>query len=710
MAPPNGVADKPATRRAASQVVPIVPVLPLSYLQRPLKKPVPASPPAITGAPSPSAQKVIHDKPSSPTKHDRQDALAHQPASLEQKVCSDRDAATPSAAPVHIATHPEGSTSSTTASDGQTPDSSTICSEPTDYHLVSIAPPHPASHHNPAFNQPAMTNSAPELPLPAPHPVIENRPGFHQTRPSDGSLVFAHHESNTSSPAPHLGNYGFFPPGIVPFQQLAAHPVTAVDPYGRPLLVSPTVDNFPPTAIKHHGPPTPHSYHASQSSQIEDHVYSQHPTMNGAQPAMNGTQPPANGTQPPANGPQLTANGSNNYRPTEGMSNEAAAVVAHDMGGIFNYIRSGLRGGMFNDCSLDIHCSISRVFQDNPDYGRLNPAIQGPAHRFILARSPRLAEYMRSEKVHAGGVVEMEVRDEWIRPDVFWHCIRALYGWTIATGYLPSQLIYWNIKDEFKTALSYYAAGQFLHLPPIQAIASDRANRLLGWETISLAVWFVSQNMALGAGMTHDILLDNTLNWVMYHLPQTFDVDEEAGDCGFSRLPPTKKSASYKPNPTAPRVSSRVAANPRLSQIKFGDLSAETFDVTQLFPGSPYTPVQVNGLFSRILLNLPFDLLKHVLEHPNLCANARPLLPGPRLRIIETVCAAREKRRWEYLESTDVSVRTRQERLAAQPKPVPVSTVEDYWHNNLGYKEDVVIGDAPILVRSWSLGPERGTA
>ncbi|KAK4199263.1 hypothetical protein QBC40DRAFT_84701 [Triangularia verruculosa] len=715
MAPSNGIAEKPATRRAPSRVVPIVPVLPLSYLQRPAKKPA---------TPFPSAQKV--------------DEITQQPATPEQKDPGDGDAATPSAASAHLATRPEDSPSSTTASDDHTPDSSTICSEPTDRPPVSIAPPHPASRKNPAFEQSVVANSAPELPLPSPHPVIANRSGFHQARPSDGSLVFAHHESTASSPAPHLGGYGFYPPGIVPYLPPGVLPVTAVDTYGRPLLVSPTVDSYPPTAIRHHAPPTPHSYHGSQSSQVDDHFFNHHPTMNGShpamngtqsamngaqpamngsqaainglQPVMNGTQPVTNGTQPTANGTQSTANGCNHYRPTDGMSNEAATAHAHDMDNVLASVRSALNDNGFSDCSLHVHVPASRVFRDHPDHGRLVPTFRCPAHRVILARSPRLAELMRLTNTQPGGVIHVDVQDEWVRSDVFWHCLRALYGWNVAVGYLPSQLTYWSAKDEMKTALSYWATGAFLQFPPVKVVGADRASRLLGWETISLAVGFVSLNMAQGSGMMHDTLLDSTLNWVIYHLPQAFDVDEEAGDCGFSRLPPTDKSASYRPNPPAMNVSSRLAANPRLSQIRFGDLSEDTFDVGQLYPGSPFTPAQVNGLFSRMLLNLPFDLLKHVLEHPNLCGSAGPVAPGTRLRIIDAVRAAREKRRWEFLESTDLQARAHQERLASQPQPVPVDSVEDFWHNSLGYKEEIAIGDVPYLVRTWSLGPESNEA
>ncbi|VBB79797.1 Putative protein of unknown function [Podospora comata] len=705
MAPSNGTAEKPATRKASSHVVPVVPVLPLSYVKRLPNQPA---------TPSPSTQKV--DEPST------------RPASPDKKNSGDHDATTPSAATIHVAT----STSSATASNSNTPDSSTICSEPTEQPFVSGAPPPPSSHHNPAFEQPART-PAPELPLPAPQPAIANRPVFHHPRPSNGSLVFAHHESDASSPVPHSGGYGFPPPGIVPYPPSAALPVTAVDAYGRPLLVSPTVDSYPPTVIKHHGPPTPHSYHGSQSSQIGDHIYNQHstmsgthPTMNGTHPTMNGTHPTMNGThptmsgagpvnggqggirgpQPTTNGVQPTINGSGPYHPTGGMSPEAAAALAHHMNSMSPYIRAALGDNSYSDCTLDVNVPVSHIFQDHPDCSRLNTAIRTPAHRLMLGRSPMLAEKIGEDGVQAGGVLKLEVRDEWIRPDVFWHCLRALYGWDIAASNLPSQLRYWSAKDELKTALSYWAAGQMLLCPRIRGIASDCARRLLGWETISIAAWFVSHNMALGPSLTHDVFLDSTLNWIIYHLPQSFDVDENAGDCGFSRLPRANQSASYRPNPPNAHVSSRVAANPRLSKIRFGDLAEEGFDVDQLYPGSPFTPAQVNGLFSRILLNLPFDLLKHVLEHPNLCSNAGPLPPGPRLRIIDAVRAAREKRRWELLESTDMQVRVYQERIASQPEPVSVVNLADFWHNSLGFKEETFIGDVPFLIRTWSLGPE----
>jgi hypothetical protein len=514
------------------------------------------------------------------------------------------------------------------------------------------------------------------------------------------------HDSNASSPAPRSGGGFAPPPGLLPY------PPPAVDGYGRPILVSPAVDGFPPNLVNHHGPPTPHSFHGSQSSlQAEEHGFNHYPAINGHAghpPAPAGTGPmPPPGMNPPMNGAVLPAPGS-----------ASAYQSLRDQDEALSFLRHGISDSTFNDCMLEVRFPESSEFQDHPGYRQLHNVLRTHGHRFVFSRSPMLAGVMKAHGTVPGGVIFLEVNDEYMRSDIFWYSLRTLYGWSLADGILPTELALRDVRDDLKTTLGYIATARYLQLPWVHSVAVHRASRLLFWNTIELAVKFVSQIATIslrndGSGISE--LVEQVLSFIVHNFPADFVLDVNAGDYGFPRFPP---SSSTPRNPNAPPIANgtssglhsrqssksqaqmprnpRVSSNLRLSQIKFGDISPPK-------NGQSTRALTTNDtIFSRTLLNLPFDLLKQILEHPHLGKLSGELHPASRQSIITEIIAERESRRLRALEKPDPQLRVYQERVENATGPLVVGHMDDFWINNMGFKEEVFPGDLPYLVHTWS--------
>lgn len=545
-----------------------------------------------------------------------------------------------------------------------------------------------------------------EGPIAAPHPAMINRPAFHQPHPSNGSMIFGgFYDSNASSPAPRPGAGFPPPPGLLPY------PPPPVDGYGRPVLVSPAVDGFPPNLVSHHGPPTPHSFHGSQSSaQAEEHGFHHYPAVNGhganpPVPVAQGPMPPS-GMNPPLNG--------------AGLPTPVSAPTyqnLRDQDEALSFLRHGVSDNTFNDCMLEIRFPDSPEFNDHPGYRQLLPVLRTHGHRFVFSRSPMLAGVMKAQGTTPGGVIFLDANDEYMRSDVFWYSLRTLYGWSLADGIFPTELPLRDMRDDLKTALSYIATARFLQLPWVHSVAVHRASRLLSWNTIEIAVKFVSQVVAMSPrndGFGVPELSDQVLSFIVHNFPVNFVLDTNVGDYGFPRFPP---SSSMPRNPNGPTIANgtsggahsrqssksqaqmprnpRVSSNLRLSQIKFGDLSPSKNGQAMQGPSSN------DAILSRILLNLPFELLKQVLEHPHLGNSSGELNPASRQSIITEIIVERESRRLRALENADPKLRVYQERVETASGPLAVGHMEDFWINSMGFKEEVFPGDLPYLVHTW---------
>ncbi|KAL2265969.1 hypothetical protein VTJ83DRAFT_5321 [Remersonia thermophila] len=711
MAPVNGIGAAGPVKtapRPSSSIRPastIIPALPLNFPQRPTAKrpsiaadPAP-SPKAPNGTPSP--QEKLAARPAGPGQELRNgagSALNKSPnnnnnnnssssSSSSHSASASASVSSPSGASTQAATNtPAGSSEATTEErEKDTPTVSSIA--PDRRPSVTMPRRRPSAQPDASFGPMGAAPGPGPGPGPGPeglapaagHPALVHRPAYHQAHPSNGSMVFGgFHDSNASSPAPRSGGL-FPPPGLLPYPR-------------------PPVDLF----------------QGSQSSlQADDHAFPPYHAVNGhgAPPAGPIPPPPMNGTV--LRGPVV---------PPSPMYQDL-----HDQEDALSFLRHGITDTTFNDCMLEVCFVDSTEFQDHPGYQQLHKVLRAPAHRFILSRSPTLLGIMKSQGTAPGGVVFLDVKDEYMRSDVFWYSLRALYGWSFADGFLHTELQLRDARDDMKTALSYVATARYLQLPWVYPVAVHRVARLLHWNTIDLAVKFVSQIAAMSPrhdGSSIPELAEHVLAFLVHNFPVDFVLDADAGDCyGFPRLPAAAPPAPKKEN-GAPGIANgtsngthsrqasktqaqlprnpRLSSNHRLSQIKFGDLSPSKDGAS-----TPRSPTSADKVLSGILLNLPFELLKRVLEHPSLGKLSGELTPASRQSIITGVVAEREARRLRVLENKgDARLRAYQERVENASAPVLVVTqVDDYWVNNLGFKEEVFPGDAPFLVHTWSMGP-----
>jgi hypothetical protein len=556
-----------------------------------------------------------------------------------------------------------------------------------------------------------------------------NQYRMHQAHPSNSSLVFGgFRDSNTSSPAPRSGG-AYRLPDRTSYQP-EAMPLPAMDNYGRPMLASPTVDGYPPALMNHHGPPTPHSFHGSQSSMhAEENGFVHYPVMNG----HNGypTHPISQQQQHmPTIDPHMGALQTVAGGPLSGFGISRMQFQTLD------FLQRGIDHADFSDCTLELHIIKKSPSTDPPGPQPSQAPLRIPCHRFVLAQSPTLKHILQTGGTSPDGVLRLELQDNYLRPEAFYFSIRTLYGWDFGDHFLPAYHIPQGIKDEFDLALGYAAAAKYLQLPLVHAKAIRYAwRRLLHWETIEEACAFALPGAIFGYPMRHDIssptadhfsvaeLLEGIMAFIVNRLPPNFTLDTTVGDCGFSRLPlssptpPTRAMPAIAHGMSGPGRGShsrnassvqaqmprnpRFSANPRLSQIQFGDLGVAGPGDQGTAAVAVHLPTPGDAILSRILLNLPFSLLKQVLEHPGLGKAAGELSNQARHDIISNIIAEREARRLRTVADTHPQLKPFQEKLDGAVEPLPVHQMGDFLVNSMGFKEEVFPGDVPYLVQRW---------
>ncbi|KAB5542831.1 hypothetical protein GE09DRAFT_968594 [Coniochaeta sp. 2T2.1] len=561
-----------------------------------------------------------------------------------------------------------------------------------------------------------------------------NNTGLHQARASDGSLIFGALNSNTTSPVPIGG--GAQPPTSMPHVPAVTAVAHALDGFGRPLIASPAFEGFPADAFpqpgfhpthNHHGPPTPHSFHGSQASvHADENGYPTYPPANGqtAYPGQPGGQ-------------------AHRHMPTMSMDPQSGVHYSLSSGPMFSqlqagtlqFLQSSAENAEFSDCTLELRLSTPVNQPGNRDAPLLVPC-----HRFILARSPILSEMLHSRSIPAGGrlVLELE-RDEIMRPDSFHFTLRTLYGWDLPeypSGLLPSYHPQHSMKESFDITLGYLAAAKYLKLPYVYAKAMPHACHQLHWETIEKACQFALPSVVLAQPQSprHKMgadkfnpsaLVEAIIAFLVHEMPTDFVLDTNAGRCCFDRLPP---SGSYEPRHAGPVVANgtsgpqipesrgqpashanmprhpRVSGNPRLSSIQFGDLSLMNGG-QNMANGQIQRQRQssdIHSTLSRILVNLPFFMLKKILEHPGLALD-----PQSRVSLTSAVITEREARRFSVLNSGAPEFQVYVHRLETAPEPLVVQQIGDFYVNSLGFKEEVFPGEGPYLVQTWINGSGR---
>jgi hypothetical protein len=346
---------------------------------------------------------------------------------------------------------------------------------------------------------------------------------------------------------------------------------------------------------------------------------------------------------------------------------------------------------------------------------------------------------MHSSKTTAGGHLVVEVQDMYVQPDSFGFALRTLYGWDLGDGPLIPYHPQHSVKDGFNLAVGYASCGAYLELPLIYAKGIYHACQQLQWDTIEEACQFAVPRTFFGQSARQCLypstdgfipfeLVDTIIAFLVNNIPADLVIDAAAGDGGFSRLPRssvTSPLSQSSPPPIADTTSSsmwqsghehhahmprgsRVPADPRLSSIQFGDLSMVNGQYGSqngtANSTSARSPTIADAILSRILLNLPFPMLKQVLEHPDLGKLGKPavsLNPTSRRQLMSSIVAPREARRRAALNNDDPQLRVFSETLKGASEPLAVQEMGDFLVNSMGFEEVVRPGESPYLVQTW---------
>ncbi|KAE9376995.1 hypothetical protein N431DRAFT_542445 [Stipitochalara longipes BDJ] len=551
-----------------------------------------------------------------------------------------------------------------------------------------MPPPFVPAHHG-QFN-----GMAPDQSKYPPPPVFNGQPPMHHTHPSAGSVMFGGYpDSNNSSPAPPP-SAGNAPP--YPYQQApqhgavrqAPHQSNGTNPQNMPNGFSPMGpppppgyyprpdgfinqggnDNFARRQMPPFGPPdaysgapsydpsTPQSFHGSQSSAPNEQengpaFYSQYPTavVNGSNGHIDEVRlyhQPKNRTAS-----QQVVTDSNNF---PGPVRHPAHQLDH-FDGLVGYVQAQFADPTFADYTLELRYSDDRA-----------PPVRIPGHNLMFARSPMLKNLMTAQARDSNSdgltvrTLLIESDDRHLRSDGFWMAVQRLYAGPLLdlgaaamaanaqfTGPMPG-----TPADRFDLALGYAAAGHILQIPPVVQRGIENASHFVNWTTLEKALDF-----SLDGGLdsqwtlaTHpettrspstygpdvNILISSALNWVITNFPAGFKLDTSAGEPTRNRRLPAVQDL----RPSAP--------NPRLSMIKFGDHPSE-----ESIRSTSANSVTVT--LSKVLLNLPFHLLKYVLESSRLGNVQGWATTVLRQDVMHTVIQEREKRRLKVHGATYVS-------------------------------------------------------
>ncbi|KAK4225764.1 hypothetical protein QBC38DRAFT_420713 [Podospora fimiseda] len=697
--------DNPSNpSRRAIPVIPVVPAIPLSYQQRSVNKSTPSA--VVEPAPILNGHHDTTDGNPIPDEH-ASEAVSRgtdtpSPAPGEQQSVASSAVLTPPTVVSGghtrgIALLPSPISPILSQMNSQLLDASLTDAALADANLASLTIGQSKGPMNPTPDLPPTTGQAPELPLPAPQPVMVNRPAFHQPQPSNSSLISNPFQQPNGSSIPYPNH----PAAFIQYYQQHSYLPAPLGPVPTPY------DSWTPSMS--HGPPTPHSFQGSQSSvpMEEQQAYQRFNGHNGY--TAEGHPPP--GLDVP-------------FIPEPSYA-DWLREVAHDMS--------------FHDCEIEVQFTPSPEFCDHPAYAQQTFSRMFPGHRVIFSRSPAL----RDAIIRANGVVRLgKIADEYVRPDVFRHALGTLYAYELDHMPFPTNLPYRDPRDEFKTALSYIATAHYLRLNRIAMQAAHRAALLLDWGTIEAAVRFVALNEAYSTPSSDPGVLYITkavVEWLGQNFPVNFTIDISPGDFGFRRLPlstmppllPSFKTISTPSivNGSSPEAHSRqpfnsqvqmpremrVTSNHRLSQISFGEITPSDIapPSPSLFPNTGFSqtrPISCpkTHIMSKILLHLPFNLLKAVLEHPLLAQPAGGYKPLARYAMVTMVIDAREAMRKYVVDPANTDFRKYQDALESATKDMVIRTRDDFWVNTMGFKEEVFSGDIPFLIRRWSKNPTDG--
>jgi hypothetical protein len=476
-------------------------------------------------------------------------------------------------------------------------------------------------------------------------------------------------------------------------QVITFGPAEGYSPSGTP--VGAENHRIPP-----HDPTTPHSFHGSQSSLPNEYE------INGAHnPPQYSTaiiSDSSNGNvedtrlyqQPRPKGqgtPQSMHLSQSNQLPQNIIQPQMLPNM-DNLDKLVEYIQSQFAEPQFADYILELRYSDDRA-----------APVRIPGHNLIFARSPTLKALMVAQAPsNSDGLTSrtlfIESNDRFLRSDGFWMAVQRLYGGplldpgTSAAATIPavshlSPTMPGTPADRFEIALGYAAAGHLLRMPPVVERGIDIASHFVNWSTLEKALdfaldggldaqWTLGNSRYSDSASTYgpavNMLLNSALNFIITTFPPNFVLDTTVCQPSYNRRLPLIPGN----RPPLP--------NPRLSSIKFGDHPSEDSIRSSTNSGT-------NWVLSKILLNLPFPLLKRVLESSrlgNVHGWATTLL---RTKVMHAVIEEREKRRNAVRGSRNVSDDERK----ANPKQWEAVG----WQESLGPPYGGT--ETPTLNRTW---------
>jgi hypothetical protein len=512
--------------------------------------------------------------------------------------------------------------------------------------------------------------------------------------------------SNGPAPGPSNGYSPTLPPGPPGFyQRRDSYQAVNAGDFGRRQLVSFTSpDGYSPASMlpgdslrfAPFDPTTPHSFQGSQSSVHNDSGEYAPPFYNQySGPSMsNGTNGHMEDVRlyqqaQPKGTSQSVISGHGNF-PQLPMKPPSLPPSMDNLDGLLGYIMGQFADPTFADYTLELRYTDDRA-----------PPARVTGHNLLFARSPTLSNLMRSQASEANGdnmsvrTLLLETDDRFLRSDAFSLAIQRLYGGPLLdAGALPAlfnphlaqgttSTMPGTPTDRFELALGYAAAGHILKMPPVINRGVEIASCFVNWATVEKAFDFaldggldshwIGEETSEGRtfstyGPAVNGLIHHAMNFIISNFPPNFDLDISVGDpLHTSRLPVVPEGRSSQ-------------ANQRLSSIKFGDHPSE--DSVKSTSTNP-----INSTLSRLLLALPFQLLKHVLESSRLGNVEGWATTKLRQKVMHTVIEERERRRLNVYNSRSIS---NAERLARRKA----------WES-VGWQEQVLLTEYDVytLVR-----------
>lgn len=321
------------------------------------------------------------------------------------------------------------------------------------------------------------------------------------------------------------------------------------------------------------------------------------------------------------------------------------------------------------------------------------------AHKLILARSPTFLRLIQKSGDAHKPQLDVHLPGRYLSLHTFNECLKYIYGGQLPPldpPHRPSPSFTEPVSaqvDRMEQALQRVATGAWLEMPAIAWQGLNVATNTMTWDTLSTALEFgleggISPKWTLDDGSedrgsvtssddSHTRpdaststpayepfatpLLQSIFQFVSNSFPLDFYPDTSASQLKICpRLPPLppKQPQQHKKNELS------RSADPRLSQIRFGELPSEGANAPR--------PSPVTTTISSLLFSLPFALLKFLLEHPVLAERVGLETVGS---IMRQTILERESRRLRCLNSKSTAAGV------AQGEPDEVSNL--YWEESV---------------------------